>query len=200
VKILEYNITIKIKVPAWLDNLIVLPLLCYRRIRYGYTFRRIPLTRGKFAIVDPDDYIWLKKFKWHASKNGYTFYAKRSVYTGEKSRSKTLAMHRRIIKAPDNLLVDHINHNGLDNRKANLRLATPAQNNRNCLIIKKRNAYSQYRGVTWSKRKKRWLVMIRFDGKRKFLGYFKDEIQAAKTYDMAAKIYHREFAALNFPS
>jgi len=194
---IEYNFTVRI--PAWLDYFLALPVVLYRRFRFGYTFRRIPLTKGKYAIVDVDDYYWLRLFKWFTSKNGYTFYAKRSVYSRGKSRGQTLAMHRMIMNAPDNLLVDHINHNGLDNRKANLRLATPAQNNRNCLIIKKRDAHSRYRGVTWSKRKNRWLVTIRYDGGRKFLGYFRDEIQAAETYDMAAKVYHGQFASLNFP-
>jgi len=192
----EYNI--KIKIPAWLDYSLAMPVLLYRRIRYGYYFRRIPLTKGKFAIVDLDDYYWLKKFRWFASKNIITYYANRNAYSWENAKTRSFLMHRLIIKAPDNLLVDHINYNGLDNRKANLRLATKMQNNRH--VIRTRNpGTSKYKGVTWRKDRKKWAVKIMADGKTISLGYYKDEIQAAKVYDRAAKIYHGEFAALNFP-
>jgi len=107
-------------------------------------------------------------------------------------------MHRQIINAPDNLVVDHINYNGLDNREANLRLATRRQNNLH--VIRTMNpGSSKYKGVSWHTWKKKWSVKITTHGKTIHLGDFKDEIQAAKTYDKAAKKYHREFAALNFP-
>ena len=108
-------------------------------------------------------------------------------------------MHRQIMKAPAGFVVDHINYNGLDNRKANLRLATLTQNNRHT----RRTIHpgtSKYKGVCWYSREKRWAVRIHADGKTIPLGYFKDEIQAAKTYDKAAKTYHGDFAALNFPN
>jgi len=54
-----------IKIPDWLEKPVILLVLLYRRLRYGYTFRRIPLTHGKYAIVDPDDYVWLSKYKWY---------------------------------------------------------------------------------------------------------------------------------------
>ena len=108
-------------------------------------------------------------------------------------------MHRRIMNAPDNLVVDHINYNGLDNRKANLRLATRRQNSLH--VIRTMNpGSSKYKGVSWHTYKKRWGAQITTYGKTYHLGYFKDEIQAAKTYDEAARKYHGEFAALNFPS
>lgn len=195
-KILEY--TIKIRIPNWLDYFLAMPVLLYRRIRFGYTFRRIPLTKGKFAIVDTDDYVWLRKFRWFASKNGATYYAKRNAYLWENSKTRTITMHRLILKAPDNLVVDHINYNGLDNRKANLRLATFAQNTRH--VIRTMNpGSSKYKGVSWYNRDKVWAVKIMADGKTIRIGYFKDEIQAALAYDKAAKKYHGEFAALNFP-
>jgi hypothetical protein len=192
----EYSI--RIKIPFWLDYFLALPVLLYRRLRHGCFFRRIPLTKDKFAIVDPDDYYWLKKFKWFASKNGATYYAKRNVYSWANSRRCSVAMHRLIIKAPDYLVVDHINYNGLDNREANLRLATHKQNTRH--VIRTMNpGSSKYKGVSWYTREKVWAVKIMADGKTIRIGYFKDEVEAAKAYDTAAKKYHGEFAALNFP-
>ena len=171
--------------------------LFYRRARYGYPFRRIPLTQGKYAIVDPEDFERLNKHKWYADKRSNTFYAIRCV--GPRRKIKYIRMHREVIHPPDHLVVDHINHNGLDNRKANLRHATRAQNNRNRLIIVRKNSSSKYKGVNWNKSKKKWRARIHVDGECIFLGYFKDEIEAAKAYDKAAKKYYKEFASLNFP-
>ena len=107
-------------------------------------------------------------------------------------------MHRVIMNAPDHLVVDHINYNGLDNRKANLRLATQRQNKIH--VIRTMNpGTSKFKGVSWHKYHKRWCAKITTNGKTTFLGYFDDEIKAAKIYDEAAKIQHCEFAALNFP-
>jgi len=101
------------------------------------------------------------------------------------------------MKAGDGDFCDHINHNGLDNRKANLRLATRSQNawNRQKAKIKSR---SKYKGVSWYNRGKRWSVRIQVNRKQKFLGIFEDEIEAAKAYDRAARKYFGEFAELNF--
>ena len=173
----------------------VFVLLLYRRLRYGYPFRHIPLTKGKFTVVDPDDFETLSKCKWHVTKNGNTFYAKRNAPT--RKNTTPIYMHRCIIKVPPGHVVDHINHNGLDNRKANLRPATRAQNNRHSK--KRRNTSSKYKGVNWYSREKRFVAKITTDGNTVTLGYFKDEIQAAKAYDKAAKKYHKEFAYLNFP-
>ena len=193
---IKVNLSITITIPDWLGRFFVALTLFYRRGRYGYAFRRIPLTQGKYAIVDPEDFERLNKHKWYAVKCKHTFYAIRCI--GPRKRRILIRMHREIINPPDHLVVDHINHNGLDNRKANLRPATHAQNNYNKLIIKRKNSSSKYKGVTWFKNSKIWRARIDVNGQRKFLGYFKDEIQAAKAYDKAAKMYHGEFATLNF--
>jgi len=110
-----------------------------------------------------------------------------------------LPMHRQILKVPEGLLVDHINQNGLVNRKANLRPATAAQNIINRAKYKNRNYGSKYKGVVWNRRYKYWQAQIKANHKLMYLGTFKDEVQAAKAYDEAAKKYHNEFATLNFP-
>ncbi len=130
-------------------------MLSYRRIHYGYPFRRIPLTQGKYAIVDPDDYKRLSKYKWYAMKGLNTFYAARCVWDGINKKRHTIKMHREIINPPYPLVVDHINRNGLDNRKANLRPATPAQNSLNKPYIKPKTSPSKYKGVTWHKSRKK---------------------------------------------
>jgi hypothetical protein len=153
--------------------------------------RRIPLTRGKFALIDADDYYRLVKFPWHAIVGNSTFYA-----TGTRN-GKGVVMHREIMNTPDDLVVDHIDRNGLNNCKANLRLCTPTQNRRNAASVF--GSISRYKGVTWKKSRKKWFAEIQFNKKRYSLGYFEDEIAAAKAYDKKAKELFGEFAYLNFP-
>jgi hypothetical protein len=173
--------------------------LLYRRIRYGYTFRRIPLTQGKYAIVDPEDYERLSKHKWYAIKSPNTYYAGRHSKRDKNNKRRYIKMHNEVIKPPKGLINDHINRNGLDNRKANLRPVTRAQNTLNRLYkFKRKDSPSKYKGVTWHKYTKKWQVQICYAGKHKFVGYFDDEIEAAKAYNEAAKLYHKEFAVLNF--
>jgi hypothetical protein len=98
---------------------------------------------------------------------------------------------------PPGLLVDHRNCNSLDNRRANLRLATHQENMRN--RRKRKNTSSRFIGVTFDKQRGKWLARIIYQGKRIFLGRFDTEIEAARAYDAAVKKYHIEFARLNFP-
>jgi hypothetical protein len=194
---IKLNLSITITIPDRLAGLFIALALLYRRARYGYPFRRIPLTHGKCAIVDPEDFERFNRHKWYAVKSGNTFYAIRCFHRAGKTIY--VRMHREIIGLPGHLVADHINHNGLDNRKANLRPATRAQNNYNRSIIKREDSTSKYKGVAWKKENEKWNAQIHFKGECIFLGYFKDEIQAAKAYDEAAKKYYGQFASLNFP-
>lgn len=176
----------------------MIPLLWYRRLRYGYPFRRIRLSQGKYAIVDPDDYPRLSRYKWYTAKGSHSFYATRGQWSGKLKKRLTIMMHREILNVPEGMVADHINHNGLDNRKANLRICTPADNARNARYPKI-NTSSRYRGVWYNKQTQKWRATIVVNRKRKQIGYFHNEIEAAKAYDEAAKKYYRDFAVLNFP-
>ena len=185
------EIQLTITIPLWLVRIIIQPALLYRRLRYGYPFCRIPLTQGKFAIVDPDDFLRLSKRNWYAVKGCSTFYAVGTVF--KEGKGHRLPMHREVLRVADDMFVDHINHNGLDNRKANLRPATSAQNTYN------RKKRSGYKGVSFDKNRGLWRASIACCGKREFLGHFGDKREAAKAYDRAAIQYHGQFASLNFP-
>ncbi len=153
--------------------------------------RYIPLTRGKVAIVDADDYPSLIRYKWHMIRN------KRIFYASGKMNKRNMPMHRFIMDPPKGMVVDHINHNGLDNRRSNLRVCTLAQNIRNSRPYKEKKG--KYKGVTFIKASKRFRASIKYHGKRTVIGTFDDEIDAARAYDGKAKELFKEYAYLNFP-
>lgn len=145
--------------------------------------------------MDQDDYYAQVRHKWHTAKGTRTVYAVRQICLG-KGKTKAVHMHREIIGAPTGMFVDHINRNGLDNRKANLRLATRLQNARNRPKTNKATS-SQYKGVSYRRANGKWSATIFADGRNVHLGYFETEIEAAKTYDEAAIERYGQFAALN---
>lgn len=153
--------------------------------------KTILLTRGKVALVDDSDFEELSKYKWHAVWDGYNWYA---AYG-----HKCIKMHRVILglKSGDGKLTDHKNSNSLDNCRENLRICTNAENLRNSK--KHKDNISEFKGVSWHKRIRKWLARIVFNYKIIHLGYFNSAIEAAKAYDQAAKKYFGEFAKLNFP-
>lgn len=156
----------------------------------------IPLTQGMSAVVDAADYEWLMRWKWYASRrpNG-NFYAVRSEWIDGKDFQ--IRMHRQIIGAPQGVLVDHINRDGLYNRRSNLRICSAAENTRNSTSA--RGSTSQYLGVSWHNSTGKWVAQIMAGGRVKHLGRFADEIAAAHAYDAAARLYHSDFANPNFP-
>jgi hypothetical protein len=187
---------IEIKIPDWLDRICTWPVTVYRKWKYGAAFRKIYLGEGKFTIIEPPDYYRFANLKWYLRGNGRKFYALSSVVVGPM-RTTILCLHREIMNAPAGLLVDHRNDDGLDNRRANLRLATNSQNICNSRR-NKANCYSQFKGVTFDRRRGVWYAKIKINGKSIFLGSFDNELNAARAYDAAAKKYHKEFARLNF--
>jgi len=184
----------KIRIPDRLDAILATPLLLYRKIRYGYTFRKIPLTQGQYAKVDQIDYARIHKYKWRAQKTVRSYNAVRVRTINKKIIA--IYMHREILPPRDGLVVDHINNDGLDNRRANLRLATIAENNQNRRGPIGKN--SRYKGVFRNNRGKTWRARIAANKKIILLGSFTSEIEAAKAYDAAARKYHGRFASPNF--
>lgn len=193
---IDIKVNFNIHIPSAIERPMVRLALIYRKFRYGYPFRRIPLSQGQYAIVDPEDYERLSKYKWHVKKEPRTFYAIRSEPYKKGRRRKNITMHRVILPVPEGLFVDHINHNGLDNRKANLRPATKRQNTCNSRPSRNKK-YTKYKGVWWHKDSKKWVATIRHNYKGIHLGYFDDEIEAAKAYDRAARKYQGEYAKIN---
>lgn len=156
--------------------------------------KRIPLTQGKYAIVDDADYEWLNQYKWCVTTTLYAIYAIR--YVGGRKNQKCIWMHRLIMDAPKGMDVDHINHNGLDNRRSNLRVCTRSQNNQNSYA--QNNCSSKFKGVSWYRRDKIWRSYIVIKRMQLHLGYYESEYEAAKAYNKAARKYFGEFAYTNF--
>jgi hypothetical protein len=157
--------------------------------------KKIPLTQGKFALVDDEDYEDLIQFKWYALCCRNTFYAARKIWVDKKQIMEL--MHRRILdlKFGDGKYTDHVNHNELDNRQKNLRICTNRENL--CNRPKQHNNTSGYKGVSWHKRNKKWQAYTYVDSRKKHLGLFKSKIKAAQVYNEAAIKYHGKFACLN---
>lgn len=149
----------------------------------------IKLTKGYEAIVDEDNYNELSKYKWYYHNSGYAI---RSIRKNDKKF--TIYMHREILK--NEKFIDHINGNGLDNRKENLRECSHKENIRN--RNKQKNNTSGFKGVFWDKNKNVYKAQIKVNQKNIYLGSFTDKEEAAKIYDKAAIKYFGEFARLNF--
>lgn len=154
--------------------------------------KEVPLTQGKVALVDDEDYEHLALFNWYC----HSGYAARMMPRGRR-RPARVFMHHVLLPTPSGMFIDHANGNRLDNRRCNLRLATKAENNRN--VQRKRNNRSGYKGVWWRVRYQKWEAGIRVNGRLKFLGYFDAPDIAARAYDQAARRLFGEFAMTNFP-
>lgn len=151
---------------------------------------RIPLTRGLFALVDPADAGRVNRYKWCAGESKGAYYAKRGDYSGGKHR--TVRMHTFIVGAGPGVDVDHIDGDGLNNRRGNLRICRHIENTAN--QRKPSSNTSGYKGVYFLGGK--WAAKIR----TRYLGLFDTAQEAACAYDTEARRVFGEFARLNFPS
>jgi len=147
---------------------------------------------GQEILVDDEDFEFLNQFIWKVMLKVKTYKDVQSTHFG-----KIVRMSRLVMKVTDSkIFIDHINGNTFDNRKENLRLATPKQNSRN-IGKKKGNYTSKYKGINWNKKHKKWAVRISTDNGRIHLGYFENEKEAAQVWNEAAQLHHKEFARLN---
>lgn len=153
--------------------------------------KKIKLTQNKYALIDNSYFEYLNQWKWYVAHNKRNYYAVRM-----DNDRKIIGMHRLILDTLNTKkLIDHINGNGLDNRRKNLRVCSNQENLRNGRL--RVNNKSGYKGVSWEKDRKSWMSYIYIDGKRKRLGRFKNKIMAAKVYDTNAIKYFGEFAQVN---
>lgn len=155
--------------------------------------KRIELTQGKFAVVDDADFEFLNQWKWHARRNGRNCYAGRGIRINGMPR--IIGMHQVILNLPSGMKSDHINGDGLDNRRSNLRSCTHCENMRN--RSKNIRDSSRYKGVFWDKATQKWRARISINSRETHLGYFDDEEKAACAYNAAARKHFGEFARLN---
>lgn len=160
--------------------------------------KQITLSKGKFTIVDDENYEFLMQWKWYywegRNGNGYALRKKNLGIIDGRVQWKTFRMHRFIVNAPSDMHVDHINFDPLDNRKSNLRVCTAKQNSYN---KKKLKGVSKYKGVSWKSPNKKWQAAIKCGENTYYLGLYNSEEDAAQAYNFSAVKYFGEFAALN---
>ena len=155
--------------------------------------KTIELTQGQTAIIDDGEFAKISKHRWFAFYNGRTFYAMRN--RSKKSiKSGRMPMANQIMDCPSGFEVDHKNHNTLDNQRCNLRICTHQQNMQSNPPI---GGTSKYKGVSWNKCHKKWRARVKMNGKEYFLGYFDNEIDAARAYDNRVRILQKDFAWTN---
>lgn len=147
----------------------------------------IRLTNGKLVIVDQQDYLWLRGWKWMFKRNSRTNedygYAYRTARVGEGLSKKQVLMHRLIAQTPSNLVCDHINGDPFDNRRANLRNITQSQNLMNRGVFA--SSRSGKKGVVFDKKVEKWRVQI--------VRYFNSQEEAEDTYRRLSEVSHGEF-------
>lgn len=160
-------------------------LTCY----FGF-MKKIILTKGYEATIDDEDFEKVSKLKWHVKIT--TACGKTTPY----AHTSGISLHRFLMDCPKKMRVDHINHDTMDNRRANLRICTPSQNSSNRVKNIARGT-SMYKGVFYSERLKKWQATITAKRKRYNLGWFKTELEAALAYNAGAVKYHGDFAYLN---
>ncbi len=163
----------------------------------GEDMKEIPLTRGMVALVDDEDYEEMQLYRWHAIRSRHTWYAATSIRNEVTGKYADVRMHHMVIpQLPPGRTIDHVNGNGLDNQKRNLRSATPTQQARNASVPS--NNACGFKGVYFEKRRKVWHARIKVNGRSRFLGSFSSAEEAALAYDEEARAEFGEFARPNF--
>lgn len=163
--------------------------------------KKIPLSGKKNShlslLVSDEDYEELSRYKWYLMANGsvvrYQYLRKEKTSRGWRSRYKLHQVHRHIMQPPKYMVVDHINHDRLDNRRDNLRVCTRLQNQQN--MLKGKLNTSGYKGVR--RNGSGWVAEIKDNKKYKYLGIFQDIREAARAYDKASKELHGEYGVTN---
>ena len=154
--------------------------------------RAVELTRGYVALVDEQDYERVAEYRWSVNRQSTVTYAKTRI------NGRTAYLHRFILGITDpRVHVDHRDHDGLNNRRSNLRVCSHSENH--CNERKRRYASSRYKGVSWSRQYGKWRASIEVTGRYVHLGRFTSELDAALAYDIAARTHFGEFACCNFP-
>lgn len=156
----------------------------------------IKLPQNKVVIVDDEDFDHLNQWKWNIHTTKWTSYAKRINYNSNGTKT-IVYMHRQIMGVTDRSIVcDHIDHNGLNNQRSNLRVCSVSQNNSN-RTIKKGKTTSRFLGVYFYKPRNKFVAKLTNNHKSNHLGYFTSEVEAALAYNKKAIETHGEFAKLN---
>lgn len=158
---------------------------------------KIKLTQGQYTLVDADVFDKVNQFRWYAERRKKGFRAKGTIKLDGNKKSQPLSRYIYELKhgkIPEGMLIDHINHDTLDNRIKNLRLATRSENNRN--RVKNNNNRTGFKGVSFSKKGKKFEAKIKINKKSVHLGYFVDAKDAYKAYCEASIKYHGEFSSI----
>jgi hypothetical protein len=163
-----------------------------RPIRVEGNIAFLPLTRGYQAIVDVDDLPLVEGFNWYAKVHANHVYAARYDYSNRDKRH--IMLHRFIMVCPQGLHVDHIDGDGLNNRRSNLRIVTNAQNSCNQKINK--NNQSGFKGVHWAGDRKKWRACIRVNGRLNNIGCYSTPEDAYAAYCKASAELHGEYGRI----
>jgi hypothetical protein len=161
--------------------------------------KELTLRNCQIALVDDDIYEAVSPFTWSVNEDGYVcrWHREPSPVRGIRGKLKCIKLHSVVLPPKSGFFVDHRNHQLLDNRRSELRYSTHQTNGRN-RVKQLKPASSIYKGVTFSKKTRRWQATIGVEpGKHKWLGYFDTEQCAALAYNAAAIQLHGEFAHLN---